>query len=67
MECEDLILAVDHKRLLKILGDRKLKDKDSTLFNLKEEALPFKFKTVHVPGKKNLATDASLPRYFTEL
>jgi hypothetical protein len=57
--CDDLIVAVDHQPLLKILGDRKLEDiKNPRLFNLKEKTLPFKFKIVHIPGKKNLATDA---------
>jgi hypothetical protein len=57
--CDDLVVAVDHQPLLKILGDRKLEDiKNPRLLNLKEKTLPFKFKIIHVPGKKNLATDA---------
>ena len=55
----NLIVAVDHQPLLKVLGDRKLEDiKNPRLFNLKEKTLPFKFKIVHLPGRKNLASDA---------
>lgn len=57
--CDDLIVAVDHKPLLKVLGDRKLEDiKNPRLFNLKEKTLPFKFRIIHVPGKRHLASDA---------
>ena len=57
--CDNLIDAVDHQPLLKVLGDRKLEDiKNPRLFNLKEKTLPFKFKMVHLPGRKNLASDA---------
>ena len=57
--CDDLIVAVDHRPLLKVLSDRKLEDiKNPRLFNLKEKTLPFKFKIIHIPGKKHLATDA---------
>lgn len=38
--CENLIIAVDHKPLLKILGDRSLEDiPNSRLRNLKEKTL----------------------------
>lgn len=57
--CEELIVAVDHQPLLKVLGDRKLEDiKNPRLFNLKEKTLPYKFKMVYIPGKKHLAADA---------
>ncbi len=57
--CDDLIVAVDHQPLLKVLGDRKLEDiKNPRLFNLKEKTLPFKFKIIHIPGKKHLSPDA---------
>ena len=57
--CDDLIVAVDHQPLLKVLGDRKLEDiKNPRLLNLKEKTLPFKFKLIHIPGKRHLATDA---------
>ena len=57
--CDSLIVAVNHQPLVKVLGDRKLEDiKNPRLFNLKEKTLPFKFKIVHLPGRKNLASDA---------
>ena len=57
--CEDLVVATDHQPLVKIFGDRKLEDiKNGRLLNLKEKTLPFRFKIIHVPGKRHLATDA---------
>jgi hypothetical protein len=57
--CDDLIIAVDHKPLLKILGDRKLEDiHNPRLMNLKEKTLPFKYKIIHIEGKKHKAPDA---------
>ena len=56
--CEDLILAVDHKPLLKILGDRSLDEiSNSRLRNLKERTLRYKFRIVHIPGIKHKAAD----------
>ena len=61
--CKDLIVATDHKPLLKVLGDRHLKDiKNPRLFNLKEKTLPFHFKLVHVPGKRHFTADV-ISRY----
>ena len=63
--CTDLIVATDHKPLLKILNDRHLHDiKNPRLFNLKEKTLPYRFKIVHIPGKKNLTADV-VSRYPT--
>ena len=57
--CPDLIVAVDHKPLVKLLGDRKLEDiGNPRLRNLKEKTLPFKFKIIHIPGKLHKAPDA---------
>ena len=57
--CEDLIIAVDHKPLLKIFGDRSLQDiPNSRLRNLKEKTLRYRFRVTHVPGMKNKAADA---------
>ena len=57
--CRDLIIATDHKPLLKVMGDRALADiENPRLFNLKEKTLRFRFKLVHVPGKKHLGPDA---------
>ena len=56
--CDTLILAVDHKPLLKIVGNRSLEDiPNSRLRNLKEKTLRYKFKTVHIPGIKHRAAD----------
>ncbi len=56
--CEDLIVAVDHKPLLKIFGDRSLEDiSNSRLRNLKEKTLRYRFRMTHVPGVKHTAAD----------
>ena len=61
--CEDLIIAVDHKPLLKVFGDRCLEDIPNTrLRNLKEKTLRYKFRMVHIPGAKHRAAD-SVSRY----
>ena len=57
--CRDLIVAVDHKPLLKLLGDRSLDDiPNPRLRNIKEKTLRYRFKIVHVPGIRNKAADA---------
>ena len=57
--CENLIVAVDHKPLLKLLADRALDDiPNSRLRNLKEKTLRYRFRIIHVPGMKNKAADA---------
>ena len=61
--CKDLIVATDHKPLLKILSDRHLHEiKNPRLFNLKEKTLPYRFKIVHIRGKQNLTADV-ISRY----
>ena len=61
--CTSLIVAVDHKPLLKILGDRSLEDiSNNRLRNLKEKTLRYKFHILHVPGAKHKAADA-MSRY----
>ena len=56
---EDLTVAVDHKPLLKVFGDRKLEEMDNPrLTNLKEKALYFRFNMVHVPGRLHKGADA---------
>ena len=61
--CNDLIVATDHKPLLKVLGDRKMEDiKNPRLYNLKEKTLPFLFRITHVPGKRHFTAN-SLSRY----
>jgi hypothetical protein len=57
--CNNLTIAVDHKPLLKVLGDRSLEDiPNNRLRNLKEKTLRYRFKIVHIPGMKNKAADA---------
>ena len=58
--CEDLIVVTDHKPLVKILGDRTLDEiTNSRLFRLKQRTLPWHFAIAHMPGKTNLAADAT--------
>ena len=57
--CSDLIVAVDHKPLLKIFGDRSLNDiPNPRLRNLKEKSLRYRFRVVHIPGIRHAAADA---------
>lgn len=56
--CKELIVAVDHKPLLKIFGDRSLEDiPNPRLRNLKEKSLRFNFNMKHVPGVRHCAAD----------
>lgn len=58
--CDNLLVATDHKPLVKILGDRTLDEISNTrLFRLKQRTLPWRFKIVHLPGKSNHAADAT--------
>ena len=55
----DLIVATDHKPLLKVLGGRKMEDiKNPRLYNLKEKTLPFLFRITHIPGKRYFTADS---------
>ncbi len=57
--CTDLVVAVDHKPLLKLLGDISLENiSNSRLRNLKEKTLRYKFRMVYIPGAKHRATDS---------
>ena len=62
--CHDLTIAVDHRPLLKIFGDRSLDISNTRLRNLKEKTLRYRFKMVHIPGVKNRAPD-TLSRHPT--
>lgn len=63
--CSDLIIAVDHKPLLKLFGDRSLEEISNTrLRNLKEKTLRYRFRMVHIPGVRHKAADA-VSRYPT--
>ena len=56
--CNDLLIAVDHKPLVKLFGDRSLDDiSNPRLRNLKEKTLRYRFKMIHIPGVKNRASD----------
>ena len=53
-----LLVATDHKPLLKILGDRKLEDiPNPRLVNLKEKTLRWQFSIIHIPGKFHIGPD----------
>ena len=57
--CDDLVVATDHKPLVKIFGDRALDEiKNSRIFRLKQRTLPWYFDILHMPGKSNAAADA---------
>ena len=63
--CSDLIIAVDHKPLLKVFSDRSLEEiSNARLCNLKEKTLRYKFCLVHIPGIRHKAAD-TVPPYTT--
>ncbi len=65
MGCSNLYIAVDHKPLVKIFGDRALADISNVrLRNLKEKTLKYHFQMVYIPGVRNTTSDA-LSRYPT--
>ena len=56
--CDKVMLAIDHKPLLKLFGDRRLEDiENERLRKLKEKTFPYKFRVVHVPGKLHKTAD----------
>lgn len=58
--CPNLIVAVDHKPLTKILNDRALEGiENPRLLRIKEKTLRYKFDIIHVPGESNMAPDAA--------
>ena len=55
---DKLLVATDHKPLLKVLGDRRLEEIDNPrLLKLKEKTLRWKFDIIHVPGKIHVGPD----------
>ena len=61
-----LLVATDHKPLVKILGDRKLEDIDNPrLLKLKEKTLRWHFQIQHVPGKIHVGPDTISRRDIT--
>ena len=58
--CKTLLVATDHKPLIKLFGDRTLDEISNTrLFRLKQRALPWSFEIHHVPSKQNPFADAA--------
>ena len=58
--CDNLVVITDHKPLVKIFGDRTLdKISNSQLFRLKQRTLQWRFDIKYLPGKTNLAADAT--------
>ena len=56
--CNHLLVAVDHKPLLPVLGGQPLEKMSNRLRNLKEKTLRYRFKMIYISGLKNRATDA---------
>jgi thiamine pyrophosphate-dependent acetolactate synthase large subunit-like protein len=57
--CKDLTIAVDHKPLVKIFGDRALDNiHNARIRNLKERTLKYRFTIIHIPGVRNKTSDA---------
>lgn len=60
MGCPNLILAVDHKPLLRILNNRSLEQiTNPRLLDFKERTLMYDFKIIYVPGNIHAAPDAA--------
>ena len=58
--CKDLVVATDHKPLLKILNDKPLTEiTNRRLLNLKEKTLPYSYTIIHISGCKNTGPDAA--------
>ena len=56
--CSDLIIAVDHKPLLKVLSDQPLEISNPRLCKLKEKTLHYKFHMENTTGVQHKAADA---------
>ena len=70
MGCNDLLVVVDHKPLVKILADKRLDEIDNTrLLRLKQSTLLCRFQIEYQPGKMNDFADAvsRRPNRFSEL
>ena len=56
--CPNLMIAVDHKPLLKVFGDRSLDAiPNPRLRNRKENTLRYRFQITHIPGIRHVAAD----------
>ena len=59
MGCKDLLVIVDHKPLIQLLGDRRLdKIANPRLFWIKKRTLMWHFEIDYQPGIKNNFADA---------
>jgi hypothetical protein len=57
--CDKLVIGMDHKPLLGVLNDRSLNSIDNPrLKRLKEKTLGWRFRIVHIPGRKLGGPDA---------
>ena len=58
--CPDLIVATDHKPLVRIFNDRELAQiTNPRLLSLKQRSLMYNFKIKHVPGELHHGADAT--------
>ena len=58
--CPDLLVAVDHKPLVKLFSDQSLENfKNPRLLSLKEKTLMYRFTIKHVAGKAHVGPDAA--------
>ena len=70
MGCDNLVVIVDHKPLVKIFGDRRLDEIDNPrLFRMKQRTLRWRFEIQYQRGKTNPFADAMSrhPNSFAEL
>jgi hypothetical protein len=70
MGCDDLLLVVDHKPLVKLLGDRQLDEiVNPRLFRIKQRTLMWQYQIEYQPGKTNNVADAisRRPNKFAEM
>ena len=70
MGCNDLLIIVDHKPLVKIFGDRRLDEIDNPrLFRLKQRTLMWRFEVQYQKGADNPCADAMsrYPNAYAEL
>ena len=62
----NLLVAVDHKPLVKIFGTASLESiPNPRLFRLKQKSLRYRFTPSHVPGKQNVVPDTFSRRQDT--
>ena len=70
MGCDDLVVIVDHKPLVKLFGDRRLDEIDNPrLFRMKQRTLRWRFDIEYQRGDSNPFADAMSrhPNSFAEL